>query len=68
MLDEKTWYRSKTIWGGVVALGAALAGMFGVRIDAATGGDLAAAIPDAIAALGAVVAILGRLAADRRIA
>lgn len=67
MTDTKNWYRSKTIWGGAVALAAAIAGLFGVKIDAATGADLASAVPDAIAAVGAVIAIVGRLDAKSTI-
>lgn len=68
MADEKKWYQSKTIWGGLVALGGAVAGLFGADIDPASGNSLATALTDAAAALGAVIAILGRLDAVKTIA
>lgn len=61
MTQTKEWYRSKTIWGGALALAAALASLFGVKVDAATGADLASAVTDAAAAVGALIAIVGRL-------
>ncbi|BDA83703.1 hypothetical protein Sa4125_12450 [Aureimonas sp. SA4125] len=68
MTEAKTWYTSKTIWGGLVALGAALAGLFGIDVDVAQGNALALALTDAAAAAGAVLAILGRLDARKTIA
>lgn len=67
MGDVKAWYQSKTIWGGLVALAGALAGLFGLDIDAASGNSLASAITDAATAVGAVVAIFGRLDAAKTI-
>ncbi|KAB0680053.1 hypothetical protein F6X38_10215 [Aureimonas leprariae] len=67
MMQTKEWYRSKTIWGGALALAAAVAGLFGVKVDAATGVDLASAVTDAAAAVGALVAIVGRLDAKSTI-
>lgn len=67
MDDEKSWYRSKTIWGGLVALGAALAGLWGVEIGGTESDALALALSQAGAAVGALVAILGRLAAEKTI-
>jgi hypothetical protein len=61
MSESKRWYASRTIWGGVVALGAAVAGLFGIGVDASTGSQIASAVTDAAAAAGALIAILGRL-------
>lgn len=68
MADEKHWYQSKTIWGGLVAFAAAMAGLFGVDIDTAAGDALALALANAAAAVGAVIAIIGRLEAVKTIA
>lgn len=67
MNEEKAWYRSKTIWGGIVAFVAAVSGLFGIDIDQASGEALAVALTDAVAAIGAVVAIVGRLDAQTTI-
>ncbi len=34
MIEEKAWYESKTIWGSLVSVGAALIAILGVDIDA----------------------------------
>jgi uncharacterized membrane protein len=65
MNEMKPWYQSRSIWGGIVALAAAIAGVFGAPLDAATHEALATALTSAAAAIGAVVAILGRLAAEK---
>lgn len=65
MLDDKPWYQSKTVWGGLVALGAAIAGLGGLHVAPATQDAVATALLDTAAAIGALVAIYGRLAADK---
>lgn len=67
MIEEKAWYQSKTIWGGLVAFAGAMAGLFGIDVDAATGDALALALTQGAAAIGAVVAIIGRLDAAKAI-
>lgn len=65
MNEAKPWYQSRTVWGGLVAFGAAMAGLLGVDVDAATHEMLALSLTNGAAAIGAVVAILGRLAAQK---
>ena len=67
MQEDKAWYQSRSVWGGVVALGAALAGLVGVGVDTASNEVLVTALSNGAAAAGAVVAILGRLAAQKSI-
>ena len=61
--DVKHWYKSKTIWGGVIAVGAGVAGLFGFHFDASlqqmvveNGFSLASAVGGAIAIFGRVKA------------
>ncbi|MCB8836089.1 hypothetical protein [Aurantimonas sp. VKM B-3413] len=63
MDDTKPWYLSRTIWGSVVALAAAGAGIFGYEVDAGTNEALTSALIEGAGAVGAIVAIYGRLAA-----
>ena len=67
MNEEKQWYKSKTIWGGLVAFASAMAGLFGIDIDAASGDALALALANSAAAIGAAIAIIGRLDAVKTI-
>ena len=63
MIDEKPWYLSKTIWGSLVAVGAALASAVGLNIDAQNQQLISDAIMQFIAAGGALFSIYGRLSA-----
>ena len=65
MSDAKPWYQSRSIWGGLVALVAGVGGIVGVEVDAATSETLILSLTNGAAAIGAVVAILGRLAAQK---
>lgn len=68
-MDSKPWYESKTVWGAVIGM----AGAFCPRVIAALGGTDAAAnqivtVASAIAtAIGGLVAIYGRLKANKAI-
>ncbi len=63
MVEEKNWYRSKTVWGALVAIFASVSGSFGLSMDAGSQGQLTEAILQLISALGAVFALYGRLTA-----
>ncbi len=65
MEDVKKWYQSRSVWGGIVALVAAVCGLLGIQIDAATHDMLVVSLANGAAAIGAVVAIFGRLAAQK---
>ncbi|KQT88243.1 hypothetical protein [Aurantimonas sp. Leaf443] len=67
MDDVKAWYRSKTIWGAIVALGASLAGLAGLAIDPAGQETLVSALADIGVALGAILAVVGRIRAQKAI-
>ena len=64
----KPWYLSKTVWGSVVAILAALAGLFDIDLDAATQARAVEMIVQAVGAVGGLVALVGRLRATTRIA
>ncbi len=67
MYENKPWYQSKTVWGGLIALGAAVAGSFGIEIDAGTQGEIVDYIVLGVGAIGGLVAIWGRVKADKKI-
>lgn len=68
MVEEKPWYTSKTIWGSLVAVAAALSATLGINIDGATQSELAAVIVQITGAAGSLFAIYGRLIATDIIA
>lgn len=65
MIDEKPWYLSKTIWGSLVAVFAALSASLGFPLDAVTQTELSDIAVQLVGAAGALLAIYGRLTATR---
>lgn len=65
MIEEKPWYLSKTIWGSMVAVAAALSAALGLTIDTTTQKEIADVLIQLAGAGGAVLAIYGRLSATQ---
>lgn len=63
----KNWYVSKTIWGGAVAILASCATLVGLDLDAADQMELTDRLVALAGAVGGIVAIYGRIAADKRL-
>lgn len=63
----KNWYESKAVWGGLIAVGAAVAGALGISIDASTQSEITDYIVVGVGAVGGLVAIYGRVKADKQI-
>ncbi|PWJ85316.1 hypothetical protein C7441_103172 [Pseudaminobacter salicylatoxidans] len=67
MTENKPWYLSRTIWAALITVAAAGAGLAGLTISDTDQALLTDSILQAVAALGGIVAIIGRLAAKNRI-
>lgn len=67
MYNAKAWYASKAVWGGIIAVLAAIAGAFGYVISPELQTELAAQIVAGATAVGGVLAIYGRVKADKAI-
>lgn len=68
MFDEaKPWYLSRTIWASMVVVAAVGGGLLGMPIEDADTAALTDAVLQAVTAIAAVVAIVGRVAARSRI-
>jgi phage terminase large subunit-like protein len=65
---EKLWADARTIWGALVCVAATLGAMFGLPVDAGGQAALTEAILQTISAVAGIIAILGRVSADSRIA
>jgi len=63
MVEEKAWFQSKTIWGSLLAVCAALASTIGISVDEVTQQGIADALVQLIGAFGALTAIYGRITA-----
>jgi hypothetical protein len=62
-MDNKSWYASQTIWGGVAAIGAGLGGAYASWKM----GDMGGMSAGLMAAFGGVQAIIGRFKATATI-
>ena len=64
---QKKWWESKAVVGGLITVGAAVAGGFGIVIDADTQDQIAECVVVAATAIGGLLAIYGRVKADSKI-
>lgn len=67
MDDFKPWYTSKTIWGSIIALIAAVASAFGVEIDQHMQSTVVEAALQLVAIGGSILAVFGRMTATTKI-
>lgn len=67
MDKTKAWYTSKTVWGAIITLASMAASAAGYSVSDADQQALVEHITGATAALGAVIALFGRLLARDRI-
>jgi hypothetical protein len=67
MEEYKSLLASKTIWGGIIAVGAGLAGIFGYSVSPADQVQAIDALAGIASAVGGVIAIFGRVKATKKI-
>lgn len=67
MYGNKSIWASTTVWGGIVALLAGIAAIFGVTISEADQSILAEALLGISSAIGGIIAIWGRVRATKQI-
>ena len=67
MEDNKAWYQSSGVWGGIVTLGAAIAGGFGIVVDEGSQKELVGYLVALGTAVGGVLALYGRVTANKKI-
>lgn len=64
-VPAKPWWRSRGVWGGLIAAGAAVAGLIGYEVDAAAQSSLVDVALALAGAVGGAVAVLGRVGAKQ---
>jgi hypothetical protein len=67
MTTIKPWYLSRTIWASIVTVSIGAAGLAGLPIDGIDGSSLTDTLLQAVTALSGLIAIAGRLWANKRI-
>lgn len=65
--DEKPWYASRTIWGGVAAIIGGAGLLVGIEFDVTHVQALTDALLQAGTIIGGIVAVWGRMVARKRI-
>ena len=68
MYDVKSIFASKTNWGGIIALIASAAAIWGYSITPADQAQIVELITGIGGAIGSVIAIYGRIVATKKIA
>ena len=66
-METKAWWQSKTIWGGLVAIGSALAGVAGIAISPELQDEIVALVMVIAGGVGGLLSIYGRIKADKEI-
>jgi len=67
MQDIKKWYQSKTVWGALVAIFAGLLQAGGIDLDTDGQTALADSLVAISGAIGGLVALYGRLSAEKKV-
>lgn len=67
MTDIKPWWQSKTLWGAIVTIASATLGLLGYDLGATDREALTGLLTSLGAALGGLIAIVGRVKAKDRI-
>lgn len=65
MNETKPWYLSRTVWGALIAIAASIGGAFGLMLGETDQSTLTDAILQAASAVGALIALFGRLSANQ---
>lgn len=66
-MGEKSWYQSKAVWGGIIAMVAGIAGAFGYSIGAEDQAVVVDSIVAGVGAVGGFLAVYGRVKASSKI-
>ncbi|CUW42858.1 hypothetical protein B3286c1_0152 [Brucella vulpis] len=67
MTANKSWYLSRTVWAGLVALFLSVAGLFGVATDMIDQGNMTDVLLQLATAIAGIVTVIGRIGATSRI-
>ena len=65
MKEEKPWYKSKAVWGGLVAVAAGAATVFGYQVSPADQAHLPDLLIGLVELIGGFTAVWGRVAATK---
>lgn len=67
MEESKPFWKSKTVWGSVIAIAAGILDVFGVHVSAELQGETVDLVLKGLELGGAGVALYGRFVADKKL-
>lgn len=67
MDETKSWYMSKTVWGGLIAVAAGAAGAFGYTIAPDDQAQIVDAVVAVATVVGGLLAVFGRVKASKAV-
>ena len=67
MDETKSWYMSKTVWGGLIAVAAGAAGAFGYTIAPDDQAQIVDAVVVAATVVGGLLSVFGRVKASKAV-
>lgn len=67
MDETKSWYMSKTVWGGLIAVAAGAAGAFGYTVAPDDQAQIVEAIVAIATVCGGLLAVFGRVKASKAV-
>lgn len=67
MDETKSWYMSKTVWGGLIAVAAGAAGAFGYTIAPDDQAQIVDAVVVVATVVGGLLAVFGRVKASKAV-
>jgi hypothetical protein len=67
MNDNKAWYLSKTVWSGIIAALAGMAGLFGWTIPAGEVQNITEYVVSGIVTVAGLLGVYGRVKATKKV-
>ena len=67
MDETKSWYMSKTVWGGLIAVAAGAAGAFGYTIAPDDQAQIVDAVVVVATVVGGLLSVFGRVKASKAV-
>lgn len=65
--DQKPWYASRAVWGGLIAIAAGIAGALGYTVSPDDQEQIALIVTSIAGSVGGAIAVYGRIRASKTV-